>query len=317
MSDTKRPPIEDVERFLTEFHGRDIDGLAPIGGGFWSSAYVYDCGTDRLVLRLADDAEGYEMDRAARRFGGPGLPVPEILAIGEAFEGAFAISRRSTGRFLEDVRPDEKERAGPMLDGLLTALRSASSGDDVDWFTPDTPVATTWRGWLERAMIDDSSRGVSGWRAKLARDRELDELFETTVRRIEELLPLVPERRDLIHGDLLHQNVLVSQDASRVNAVFSWKCSTRGDFLYDVAWCTFWSPWHPGIAAVDVGSRTLAAADLVDGALTGAAARHHCYELHIGVQHLAWCAWTGNQQELQAVAAQTAKVLATGPSSTS
>ena len=44
-----------------------------------------------------------------------------------------------------------------------------------------------------------------------------------------------PERRDLVHGDLLHGNVLVSPDARRVQAVLSWKCSVRGDFLFDAA----------------------------------------------------------------------------------
>src|ERR1700756_4331826 len=60
-----------------------------------------------------------------------------------------------------------------------------------------------------------------------------------------------PERRDLVHGHLLHGNVLVNPDAGRVEAVLSWKCSVRGDFLFDAAWCSFWAPWHPGIAAGD------------------------------------------------------------------
>jgi aminoglycoside phosphotransferase (APT) family kinase protein len=161
-------------------------------------------------------------------------------------------------------------------------------------------------------MVDDRRRAVSGWRQKLAADPVLDELFDTTVRRIDELLPHCPERRDLVHGDLLHQNVLVNEDASRVNAVYSWKCSVRGDYLYDVAWCTFWSPWHPGIAVVDLWSRTMASVG-DDESLADAALRHHCYELHIGVQHLAWCAWTENHKELLAVAKRTSNVLATGP----
>ena len=46
--------------------------------------------------------------------------------------------------------------------------------------------------------------------------------------------------------------MLVSDDAARVTAVFSWKCAQRGDALYDVAWCTFWGDtFHPGIAALD------------------------------------------------------------------
>jgi hypothetical protein len=71
--------------------------------------------------------------------------------------------------------------------------------------------------------------------------------------------------------------VLVSLDAARVEAVLSWKCSVRGDFLYD------------------------------------AAARHHCYELHIGFTHLGWNIWTGNQADLTATARRLAGVLERGP----
>ena len=49
------------------------------------------------------------------------------------------------------------------------------------------------------------------------------------------------------------------------------------------------------------------------GALLDAAARHHCYELHIGFTHLGWNIWTGNQADLAATARRLAKVLERGP----
>jgi hypothetical protein len=120
---------------------------------------------------------------------------------------------------------------------------------------------------------------------------------------------------DLVHGDLLHGNVLVSPDARRVEAVLSWKCSVRGDFLFDAAWCSFWAPWHPGIAAADPLSGLLRVPGVraEPGALLDAAARHHCYELHIGFTHLGWNVWTGNQADLAATARRLAEVLERGP----
>ena len=124
-----------------------------------------------------------------------------------------------------------------------------------------------------------------------------------------------PERRDLVHGDLLHGNVLVSPDARRVEAVLSWKCSVRGDFLFDAAWCSFWAPFHPGMTAADPLSGLLRAPDVraEPGALRDAATRHHCYELHIGFTHLGWNVWTGNQAALAATARRLAEVLERGP----
>ena len=63
--------------------------------------------------------------------------------------------------------------------------------------------------------------------------QELAALSAAVTERVRTLVDACPERRDLVHGDLLHGNVLVSPDARRVEAVLSWKCSVRGDFLYD------------------------------------------------------------------------------------
>lgn len=156
---------------------------------------------------------------------------------------------------------------------------------------------------------------VHGWSAALAADPALAALSGAVTDRIRTLVDACPERRDLVHGDLLHGNVLVRPDATRIEAVFSWKCSVRGDFLYDAAWCSFWSPWHDGITAAQPLAGLLSAPVVrADPAtLRYAAVRHHCYELHIGFTHLGWNIWTGNQAELAATAARLADVLDRGP----
>lgn len=251
-----RPGPDEIVAFLCDHHGGTVDGLEPLTGGHWSSAYGYRLGDEELVLRLGEVREGFEMDREAHAFCRPGLPVPEVLAIGEAFDGSFAVSRRHHGRFLEDISVDDAARAAPAIGDLLDALRAVPASDHrVTWFADQPePTGGTWRGWLADMLVDDPHETVSGWRTTLAADPELDRLYGRCEQRVAELAEHCPERRDLVHGDLLHQNVLVSADASEVTAVFSWKCSVRGDHLYDVAWLTFWSPWHPGIDAVAVRS---------------------------------------------------------------
>jgi aminoglycoside phosphotransferase (APT) family kinase protein len=168
---------------------------------------------------------------------------------------------------------------------------------------------------LLAGLVDDPGKLVHGWSAALAADPELAVLSKAVAERVRTLAAACPERRDLVHGDLLHGNVLVSPGTRRVEAVLSWKCSVRGDFLYDAAWCSFWAPWHPGIAAADPLSGLLRApavrAEI--GALLDAAARHHCYELYIGFTHLGWNVWTGNQADLAATARRLAEVLDRGP----
>jgi hypothetical protein len=217
---------------------------------------------------------------------------------------------------LEDTPVEQAGAVAPALTRLLVALYRAPAAPDVPvlWHQ-GVPSAGSWREFLLDGLADDPGKLVHGWSAVLAADRELAALSAAVTERVRALVEACPERRDLVHGDLLHGNVLVSPDARRVEAVLSWKCSVRGDFLFDAAWCSFWAPFHPGIAAADPLSGLLRALRVRagPGALLDAAARHHCYELHIGFTHLGWNIWTGNQADLAATARRLAEVLERGP----
>ena len=301
---------DEVAEFLASRHGGDpVQDLEPLSGGFWSSAFAYRTADGReLVARFGQLVDGFEADRAATAYAGAELPVPDVLEIGRAFGGSYAISVRAHGRFLEDVSPEEADVAGPTITRLLGALHAVPA--DGTGVAPDS-----WHRFLVDGLVDDPARTVHGWRSRLAEDAPLDRLFRACEARVAALGEACPERRDVVHGDLLHGNVLVSEDARRVHAVFSWKCSVRGDFLFDTAWCTFWGHLHPGIAAADVWSRVTSSewANADAGDLVDAAVRHHCYELQIGASHLGWLAWTGDDAGLRALAEHTAMLLERGP----
>jgi aminoglycoside phosphotransferase (APT) family kinase protein len=295
--------LADVWAFLTAHHMQEINELEPLSDGFWSSAYAYTCGQDRVVLRIGTVPEGFVMDQEAMKYGRADLPVPEILEIGEAFGQAFAISRRADGCFLEDSLPGDALIVGSTLARLLAALRSVEKRRD---------SANAWRTSLLAELEDSPAQRHHGWRAALRNHAHASAAFERARRRVEELLPFCPQRGDLVHGDLLHRNVLLSADSRAVSAVFSWKCSRFGDFLYDTAWCTFWSDWHPGIAAADVWKHTINAADLNEADLADAGLRHHCYELQIGASHLGWSLWADDGQ-LDRITNRLRATLARGP----
>ena len=204
------------------------------------------------MARFGRYREDFLKDEWAMSLAGPDLPVPRVLEVGEAFGNAYAISERHVGRFLETLDEPSLCRLMPALLRALDALRlvPVSSGAGCVWRQAVTD-ATRWQEWLPGALIDHPGDRVSGWRAKLAATAELDHLFLAGERRLHDLLGACPELRHILHLDLLNRNVLVAEDSRSIEAVFDWGCLAFGDFLYEVAWFTFWAPWHPGLAAVD------------------------------------------------------------------
>jgi aminoglycoside phosphotransferase (APT) family kinase protein len=312
----RRVSARQAHEFLADRFGA-VEGLRPLSGGFWSSAYSYHHAGRALVVRFGANKHWFEADRAAMTFASPALPVPAVVEIGDAFDGAYAISVRHDGVNLEDLRPDQSDATGPLLGSLLAALYSVPKRPDlpVGWHW-QPPRDVSWRAWLSERLVDDPHQEIHGWLAPLATRGDIDRVFRTGDARVRDLIESCPERRDLIHGDLLHANVLVAEDASRPRAVFSWKRSLRGDFLYDTAWCTFCSAiWYPGIAAADPWDRIRGEPAIRDDAdaWADASVRHHCYELHIGLTALAWNAWVGDGGALEQIATQLAVVLERGP----
>ncbi len=303
------PPAR-IGGWLEAKHGGKIEDLEPLSGGYWSSAFAYRVNETALVLRLSDSVEGFAMDADAAAFA-PHLPVPEMLDRGDAFGGHYAITRRHHGMILEDTPVEFAEPLARTLAGLLARIRRVATGSDaIYWSEAAGEGPADWHELL-RAGLED--RPGARWRGELERDPDLTRLFTACRRQIEELLPVCPERRDLIHGDLLHRNVLVTEDATAVTGLFSWKCSLQGDFLYDVAWCSFWGARYPALAAADMFERVLAADDLGARDLADAALRHYCYQVQIAASHFGWYLRTGEQDELAWLVRKTDELLKRGP----
>jgi aminoglycoside phosphotransferase (APT) family kinase protein len=314
----QHPTHDEVATFLARHCGGIPRDLEPLIGGAWSSAWAYRIGGEELVVRFGRERAWYEADRMAIAFNGPDLPVPQVREVGTTATGrAYAISVRHHGQFLENTPIERADAAAATLIRLLVALYRVPASPDaaVMWHAAGAQVPS-WRELVLDRLLDDPGNRVHGWSAALVADPKLAALSTAIYDRVRALIEACPERRDLIHGDLLHGNVLVSPDCRRVQAVLSWKHSLRGDFLYDAAWCSVWGPvFYPGIATIDPLSRLLQDPGLRadPGALVDAAVRHHCYELQIGFTHLARNIWTWKQEHVTATARLLAEILERGP----
>ncbi len=315
-----RPPVDldGAQHFLRARFGERAAGVAELGRGAWSRAFAFVLDGRELVIRFGEHREDYEIDRRAMRYGSAALPVPDVIEIGSAHGGAYAISQRCHGRFLESLDAAGWRRVLPALWRALDEMRGQpevwprwlrdDGGDD----GPAAGPGGRWGAQLLASLEDRPGERVSGWRSVLAGFPALEATFTAARRECLELLAVCPTHAHLIHGDLLNRNVLVTPDARHLSAVYDWSCERRGDFLYDLAWLEFWAPWHPGLAAVDIRARALEHFRSEGISLPHFEARLRCYELHIGAEHLAYNAFTGDLDELEACGRRTREVLTSG-----
>lgn len=293
-----------VRAFLAERFDPAARDVALLGAGAWSRCYGFSCAGRALVARFGRYGDDFQKDRLAARYRSPDLPIPDVLALGRAFDGFYAVSTRAYGTPLEEVAAAHWRLLLPALAGALEALRTADLTAARGWGGWDGAGAAafpSWSSYLLAVGDDTPERRTHGWRARLAAFPEAAATFRWGYERLGQLASDdVP--RGLIHGDLLNRNVLVGADT--IGGVFDWGCAAYGDHLYDLAWCMFWAPWHPGVAAdllrAALGRRWRAAgyAPQQFDARLGA-----CL-LHIGLDHLAYHAYRGDGDALAATAAR-------------
>jgi hygromycin-B 4-O-kinase len=298
-------------RFLRKRFGEGVDMGEDLPQGEWSRAYAFrDDGRD-LVVRFNPERHAFDVDLLALRYASPDLPIPAVLEVGETDGGYYAISERAFGDFLEELTPERMEAVVPSLLDTLDALRTADTSGSRGFGPWDQRGDGRNRDWP--AFLLDVDAGTpdafrSTWRRDLARSSVAEPAFGAGMRELEALAPRCPNHRSLIHSDLLYHNAFVS--GARITALIDWQCALFGDHLFELAWFTFWAPWHPGIAAAGLRDRALerwrgAGVDLTDADL-----RLRCYETRIGVSHLIYNAWRHDLVNLEATARRLLRVLA-------
>lgn len=299
--------IEQAQAFLAEHIG-PVAGVEPVGAGAWSQAFGFVSGGRELVARFGQHLDDFEKDRRACAFSGPELPVPAVLAVGEAFDGYYAVSARARGAVLEQLPPDEWRAAVPAVAGALEALRTADISATAGyggWGADGAAPFASWPAYLLSVADDAPDQRTHGWRARLARVpggvTEFAWGYELLRQVADETAP-----RCLIHADLMNRNVLAAGD--RLAGVFDWGCAAYGDHLYELAWFEFWAPWHPNLDVALLRAeleRRWAAAGYVPHSY---AARLLACHLHIGLGHLAYNAFRGDAELVHATAERMRQV---------
>jgi hygromycin-B 4-O-kinase len=298
---------DDARAFLRVHLGRhDVGPVELIGEGWWSRAFGFrDRDRDR-VIRFGRHVDDFLKDRRAAAFRAPALPVPEVFEVGAAFDGYFAISTRAYGTPLESNAARGWHTVLPALFAALDALRAIDVSDDAGyghWDAQGRARFSSWRDFLLAVELDTPKHRTHGWRQRLIDTPTGDAPFVAGLRVLRELADAFPRERYVVHGDLINRNVLV--DGAQLTAVFDWGCSFYGDFLYDIAWLAFWEPWYPALTEIDVRGQARKHYSSIDLDVPDFEARVRACMIHIGLDHQAWNATTGDLDTLGRVIERT------------
>lgn len=285
--------VPDAQAFVEDYLRTKVSSCESLSGGDWSTAYGFQAGEQHLVARFGSHVDDFEKDRAASRLVSEDLPVPQILAIGEAFDGYFCISERKFGVMLETLSPVQMRRIIPGVFKMLDALRIA----DVNiWCREIGEVKETWP--LSMLEVDEEDERICGWHDKLALNSAVMETYQRGLHSLKSYVNRCPFEYSVRHRDLLHNNVLVDKD--RITGVIDWGCARIGDFLHDVALLHFYTPWFPAMAEINWAMEAKAHYERIGLSVPEFEDRLKCYGIHIGLVGMTYSAFTDDLQELGA-----------------
>ena len=307
-SEAVGPDLERAHTFLVEHLGPGVGDVELIGEGMWSRCFGFTHEGRELAVCFGRHVDDYEKDRRAASFASPALPVPRVVEIGPGLDdGWFAIAERAHGEPLEQL-----DRAGwravlPSLLAVFDALAAVDVAGSIGWggWGPGgTAPMASWRDYLLAVGDDALSPRTAGRRQLLIDSPYGDAAFRAALARLTELSDAANgATRSLVHADLTNRNVLV--DSGRITAVLDWGCSLYGDFLYELAWMEFWLPWCSAMVDADVVGAIKGHLASRDGARDDFDARLSACLLHIGLDHMAYNAWTGDMDDLGRVIDRT------------
>jgi len=272
--------------------------MFPLRPGEWSKVFGFRKGGVEYVARFSKYREDFDKDAHMARYSSAALPIPPIIEIGETADGYYAISKRMTGGYLDDLDADGMRRVLPSFWAALDAMRDIdlSAHTGCGGWNDGRGRRATWRDTLLTVHDHDPGRG-DGWREALIRSPTGTGPYEAALERMRSLVDRCPEIRHVIHDDLLHFNVLVAHD--RVSAVLDWGSSKYGDFLYDIANLVFYKPWFPQWRNIDFAAEALAHYDSIGLVVPQVAERLKCYTLRIALDGIAYSAFRKRWNEVE------------------
>lgn len=299
----------EVLQILTSRHELDENTIIPIGHGVWASGYSYEQSGQKYIIRLSDTRENFDRDALAHDYTSPRLPIPQILEIGESRQGFYAISKFVEGDFFENLTANELVEFSPELIKMFQSLRKidlVGKEGYGHWGANGNGESEGWGNFLLSANQDKQNSLIHGWKNNLRESPLGTDSFNQLYEKLQTYTQYCPDERKLIHSDLLNFNFIVRDN--RPVAVLDWGSSIYGDSLYEIAWFLFYEKWYPSFVEGKLVNLLLENYKNTTDNIENIPERLLAYQLHIGLDSIAYNSFKKDWKHTQEAADHTMKI---------
>ncbi len=299
MSTVKTKINQDIVfSYIKDNFDSSISNLEFINGGEISQAFSFQTSKGNFVIRVNKSSRSFYKDKNVfERFGDKGIPIPEIIKIEQIDEVYhFAISKKAEGKHITDLTDEEYKKTLPSLLGIMDIIHGLDIKETKGfgkWNLEEVGVHDTWKEFI-LAVNEFQNKENLFETSFLEKD-----IWEKIYLKIEKLSEFCPEERFLVHGDYGNNNAV--SDGERVTGVFDWADSLYGDYLYDIAWISFWLKKPEKIKEIEGYYEAKNIYNFKERLL--------CYKLRIGLSSLSFYAYSNQKDKYDSIKERTLNLL--------
>jgi hygromycin-B 4-O-kinase len=302
--------INHVYPFLLKLYGVEPQNIAPVGEGEWSQAFFFEIDGLSKVVRFSARDDDFKRDIFASRFSSPQLPIPPLEHFGASFDGFFAVSPRVEGEMVDRLSRTQMLASIASIIHLFNAMRQVDSSSTTGfggWDVDGNGTRPSWHDFLLNLGADSPKSRIAGWRQKLEHEPAALNLIKRAHDHMVTLVPFCPNIRHLVHNDLLHFNLIISNGA--VAGVIDWGCALWGDFLYDLAMFVTWQFYFPALKGIDIKSKTKVYLERAGADLTNFNERLKCYQIHLLIDSMAYTSFVDHWVDFKLASQRLEKII--------
>ena len=287
---------EEVLSFLEKELTQSISDLEFISGGESSQAFSFEIKNEKYIIRVNNySGNGFKKDQYAfLNFKSADLLIPEIFKIGQMDNGNyFAISEKVEGVTINKLPETEIDKINPNLIKILDKIHSIDISNKTGYGKWEAGIGNANNhSWKEAILEVDKYVKNQDNKPTLFETSFLEkDVWDKLYASLLNLIKYCPEERYLIHADFGSDNILCKDD--KITGVIDWESSMYGDFMYDLAWLSFWSK------GCDYEKLFREHYKSIDKNILNFEERILCYKLFIGLGSLSFYAYSGQKKKYE------------------